>query len=149
MLVIFDKDGRPLQYMTTYGDETLAWAKSLADRQYLELPDGDLLTAWYLADGRLIRRPTMDLPRAASVAIGETVEITGLPSPSTIVIGGVSHGITTDGTLTIAGDVVASYEIVVQSWPYLDHTITVTVSPEAATSATETVAASTTEETTP
>lgn len=79
----------------------------------------------YVLDGVITDRPALDVPAEVTLAVGETHVISGLPEGCICTFG--IQRFPLDGELELSGDMPSSYEVKLECFPYLDHTLRVTV----------------------
>lgn len=119
-----DEDGNPLR------DEQGEVLFRDVNRQRMitgrtESADVDF-TRDYVRDGTVQARPTFDIQPEIILSRGETYTISGLPVPCRAIVDSQSLLIE-DGTLELTGDDPGTFAIVLDQWPYLPATLTVTV----------------------
>ena len=82
----------------------------------------------YIADGKLINRPTIDIPDAASV--GVPVMLGHIPSHSVILINGEPVGVTDGTDLELTFDLDGEYKVAIDlPFPWVPIKQTIKVSP--------------------
>lgn len=91
-----------------------------------DLSAAEVMHRCRIVDGALVERPALDLPETLTLAVGASATL-AVPIGATIQIDGDDAGTCDDGTLEIDGDLPHVYRLSVLAWPYIDHTITVTV----------------------
>lgn len=84
----------------------------------------DLFTDWFNGT-EVVKRPGVDWPSALTLSVGSEHPLTA-PDPCKILVDGQEFVIT-GGELTLDARMPADYRIVVDQWPYLPHTLEVTV----------------------
>lgn len=130
MFIIYDEDG---VISHTVSDPTPPKYAELLDGEgtpYIEI-DGDgidhveLLSSYYVLEGVLTARPTLDLPTSLDMTVGDTTSLP-VPTGATVILNGEQFTVD-DGLLELEADIATEYSLRVMSFPYMPHDIEVTV----------------------
>jgi hypothetical protein len=80
----------------------------------------------YILDGQITARPKFDVPAEINLKVGETVKLTGLPDPCNVWVDR-DPTILTGGELELEAEMPATYNIVLEKWPYMERYVKVTI----------------------
>jgi hypothetical protein len=118
---LFNEDGSPM--LGEDGEQILA------SPGYTQL-DADM-QLHYVLDGELTDRPEFDLPATLDIPLNESVEFDEVENGCVVRIATETETLdeftVTDGALELEGDYARTYRVTFEFFPYIPHTIEVTV----------------------
>ncbi len=125
MLILYDAEGRITSTVGTY-QPALKTRYDELGAAYIEtrehFPGIDLFIDMYVVNGEVVPRPEFPgtLDKTTIVANGtDTATLSGLPVPCVVRLD-IQTFTVEDGSLEITSDMVATYNINVEHWPFKD-----------------------------
>jgi hypothetical protein len=74
----------------------------------------------YVSGDVVVERPVLPQFNTLELASGQQATLTGLPSPTTVTVNGISHQVT-DGEVILPWAGAGRFNVLVQVWPYSDY----------------------------
>jgi len=128
MMLVAHQNGRLFHTLTVYPEnyKDVLTAQGYPSVETDAIPGFDMSRWWF--DGALLQpRPSLDLPSAIFMSVGE-VRSFSVPSGAEVIFDGQSFPIE-DGALELSADYPGDRAVIVRAFPYLDHRILITVTP--------------------